>query len=121
ADEVREGALLAGELLRVLERALQDEPRHRVDVDGGYLTAQTHGFKRNRAAAGKWIENTRCPTAIGFADLLAEVLDVRLVLSFAAPVKDPADGLLDDLLFTLGAGPLLLFDLLDDLAADALA
>ena len=36
-------------------------------------------------------------------------------------MKDPADRLLDDLFLALGARPLLLLDLLDDFAADALA
>ena len=46
-------ARLSREFLGVFERALQDEPRHGVDVHGGDLAAEAHGFERDSAAAGK--------------------------------------------------------------------
>src|SRR5439155_21446442 len=77
--------------------------------------------KRDGAAARKRVEHARRAPAECLPDLLAEILHVRLVLRLAAPMKNPANRLLDDFFFALCARPLLLLDLLDDFSADALA
>src|SRR5690606_35232209 len=107
--EVRQRAGLAGELLRVFQRALQDEPGDRIDVDRRHLAAETHGLQRDRAAARERIEHLRRPPAIGLADFLSEPVEIGTVLP--APMQDSALGLaLADL--DRPSADLLLLDLL---------
>ena len=120
-DELRQRASLPGQLLRVLQRALENEPGDRVDVHRRGLTPQPHRLQRNRPAAGERVEHPRRTTAVSLLYLLPEPLERLGVLRFPAPVKDAALGLFLDPLDRLAAGHLLLLDLPDDLAADLLA
>ena len=107
---------LSRQFLGVFERALQDEPRHRVDVHGGDLAAEAHGFKRDGAAAGERVQHLGRASAVGFADLVAEPLERIAVLS--PPVEDAALGYLFRLLND-SAVQALAFRLLDDGASHA--
>ena len=94
---------LSRQFLGVFERALEDEPRHGVDVHGGDLAAEAHGFKRNSAAAGKRVQHLgRAPT-VGFANLVAEPLERVAILP--APMKDAALGYLFGLLYDPAVQP----------------
>jgi hypothetical protein len=112
---------LPGELLRVFQRAFEDEPGDRVDVDGGGLTSQPHRLQRNGAAAREGVEHSGRPAAVGFLDLIAEPLERLGVFRFATPMQDAPFGLLFLAFDDLSAGHLLAFDALDHLAADFLA
>src|SRR5581483_3868231 len=90
--EIGQRALLAGELLRIFERALEDEPGDRVDVDRGDFASQAHRFERDRAAAGERVEHARGASAVGFADFVAE--ELKIGAGFASPMENAADGLL---------------------------
>ena len=116
-DEIRQRASLSGELLRIFERALEDEPGDRVDIDRRDFASKAHRFERDRAAAGERIEHARDASAVGFADFVAEKLQVGV--GFASPMEDAADGLLA-LDFDALAGDVFLFDFRDDAPADAL-
>jgi hypothetical protein len=89
--EVRQLPRLAGELLRVLQGALEDEPGHRVDIDRRHIAAQAHRFQGDRAATGERVQHLGGTAAIGLADLLPEPVQIRSRL--APPVQDPAFGL----------------------------
>ena len=45
--ELGQQSRLSCQLLGVFQRALQDEPRHRVDIHGGDLAAEAHSFQRD--------------------------------------------------------------------------
>ena len=120
-DELGEGPLLPGQLLRVFERAFQDEPGNRVDVDGRGLAAQPHGLQRDGPTARERIEHLGRTAAISLTDFIAKPLKVFDILRLALPVQDAALGLLLDPLDRLPIGHLFLLDLLHDLAADLLA
>ena len=66
-DELGQRAGLPGELLRVLQRAFEDEPGDGVDVHGRGLAAQPHGLQRDRAAAGERVEHLGRPAAVSLA------------------------------------------------------
>ena len=59
-DEVRKRPFLNGKLLRVIKRAFQNEPGHRVDVRGSNIASKTHGFKWDGTAPCKRIEDFGC-------------------------------------------------------------
>ena len=114
----REGgqrAGLPGELLRVFERAFEDEPGDRVDVDRRRLAAEPHRLQRDRTPAGERVEHPRRPPAIGLADLLPEPVEIGTAL--APPMQDAAARLALALLDRL-AVDLLFFDYLHDLAGE---
>ncbi|MGO9799929.1 MAG: hypothetical protein ACLPQ0_10750 [Candidatus Binatus sp.] len=114
--EIRERALLPRKLLRIFQRALEKEPRDRVDVDCGDFASEPHRFERNSAAASEGIEHARGAPAVGFANLVAEILEVGV--GFASPMQDAADGLLA-LDVNRFARNLFLLDLGNDSPADA--
>ena len=86
--ELRQRARLSRQFLGVFERAFEDEPGYRVDVHGGDLAAEAHGFQRDGSAAGEGVEYLGGASAVGFADLVPEPLERLAVLS--APVEDAA-------------------------------
>ena len=90
--EIGQRAFLTGELLRIFEGALEDEPGDRVDIDRGYFASKAHRFERDRAAAGEWIEHARGAAPVRLADFLTDGLKVRTRL--ASPMENAADGLL---------------------------
>src|SRR5690606_10969144 len=87
--------------------ALEDEPGHRVDVDGGYLTAQPHRLQRNGPATSKRVQHPRRAAAVGLADFLPEPLHVRA--RFPTPAPHTAFGLPGFDLLDPTIGHLLLF------------
>ena len=104
--EPRQRPRLAGQLLRVFEGALEDEPGHRVDVHGRHLAAEAHRFERNRAAAREGVQHLGRPAAVCLADLVAKPFEVRPFLP--PPVQDAALGLLLDPLDHAAVHPLAL-------------
>ena len=104
--ELRQRLSPSGESLRIFKRALEDEPRHRIDVDRGHVAPQTHPFEGNRASASERIQHSRCPPAEGLANLLPKPLQILVALP--APVKDPARSLLLHLLHHATIHPLAL-------------
>src|SRR5208337_2997906 len=113
--ELWHGSHLAGELLGVFQGAFEDEPGDRVDVNGGRLASQAHGFQRDRPATRERVEHTRSPPTVSLLDLLAEPVHVGAVL--VPPVQDtPLRLFLDNL--DRFAADLLLLDLVDDLPAN---
>ena len=82
--------------LRIFKGALEDEPRHRIDVHGGHLAAQTNRFKGNGAAPGERVQHPGRPSAVGLANLRSKPLQISSVLT--APMENPARRLLLDLL-----------------------
>src|SRR5205807_9851727 len=104
---------LSGELLRVFQRAFEDEPGDRVDVDRRCLTAEPHRLQGDRAATGKRVEHLRRAPAISLADFLAEPIEVGA--AFAPPMQDAAAGFAFALLDNLPVD-LLPLDRLDHLA-----
>src|SRR5438132_11698936 len=74
--EIRQRTLLPGELLRIFERAFQDEPGDGVDVDCSDFTSEAHRFERDRAAAGERIEHARRASSISLADFIAKELQI---------------------------------------------
>ena len=115
--ECWQGSLLTSELLRVLERALQDEPRDRVDVDGSHFASQAHRFKWNSTASRERVENPRGTAVVGPTYLFAEEINASFVFRFAPPVQDSSDCLLDNL-FLSTARALFLLQHLHDMATD---
>ena len=115
--ELGQRAGLAGELLGVFEGTLEDEPRHRVDVHGGHVAAQAHGFERNGAAARKRVQHLGRTPSVGFADFFAEPLEIGVILT--TPMEDAADRFLLHLL-NRAAVDALAFDLFDHTAGHAL-
>jgi len=77
---------LTSEALRILERAFKNEPGDGIYVHRRRFAAQTHSLKRNGAAAGKWIKNSRRSTSICLANLIAKPLNVRTRL--ITPAQD---------------------------------
>ena len=90
--EPRQRPGLTGELLRVFEGALEDEPGHRVDVHGHHLAPETHRFQGNGTAAGEGVQHLGCLPTVRLADLGAKPLQVRAALP--PPVEDAAVRLL---------------------------
>ena len=101
--ELRQRLSPSGESLRIFKRALEDEPRHRIDVDRGHVAPQTHPFEGNRASASERIQHSRCPPAEGLANLVPKPLQILVALP--APVKDPARSLLLHLLLQPAVHP----------------
>ncbi len=91
--ERRQRPRLSGQQPRVVQRAAQDEPRHRVQVRRGHLAAEAHRLQRDGPAAGERVEHPRRPPAEGVPDLAPERLDGGGVV-LAPPVQDPAARLL---------------------------
>jgi len=120
-DEGGQRPLLTGELLGVLQGALEDEPCHRVDVRGGYLTPQAHGLQGDRTAAGKGVEDPGRPATVRLADLLPEPFQCFGVLRLPLPVEDAAFGLLLHPLHDPAARHALTLDLFHHPAADLFA
>ena len=94
--ERRQRRGLSGEQPRIVQRAAQDEPRHRVEVCRHRLAAEPHRLQRNRSAPRERIQHPRRPPAERRADLGAEPRDLldALRLALAPPVQDPAPRLL---------------------------
>src|SRR5207302_7624397 len=84
--------LLTGELLRIFERALQNEPGDGIDVDRSDFTSEAHRFEWDRAAAGERIEHARRASSISLADFIAE--ELKIGARFASPMQDSAYRLL---------------------------
>ena len=53
---------LPGQQARIMKRAAQDEPRHRVDVRRHRLAPEPHGFQWNRPAPRERVEHPRRPS-----------------------------------------------------------
>src|SRR5687767_14139875 len=87
---------LSAQLLRVFQRALEDEPGDRIDVNRRDLAAQAHGFQRVRSTARKGIEYARGTAAVSLADLLAEPFERLRILGLALAMQDAALGFLFD-------------------------
>jgi len=115
--KVGQRSLLPGELLRIFERAFEDEPGDGIDIDRGDVATQTHRFERDRAPAGERIEHSRGAATIGLANFVPEELQVGTRL--APPMENAADGLLA-LDFDRLALDLLFFDLGNDAPTDTL-
>ena len=112
-----QGTSLSSEPLWVFKGALEDEPGDGVDVHGGHLAAQSHGFEGDGAAAREGVQHLGGASAVGLANLVAEPLEVWAVL--APPVEDAALG---NLLHLLNGAPVepLALDLLDDAPGHAI-
>ena len=87
---------LSGKLLRVVQRALEDEPSDRVDIHRRRLAAEPHRLEWDRAAAGERIQHFGRAAAIRLANFPPEPVEIGVVL--APPMQDAADGLLLHLL-----------------------
>src|SRR5262245_42901490 len=66
-NEIWQRPFLAGKLLRIFQRAFQNEPRHRIQIGGRHFATEPHRFEWDCSAAGKWVEHFRRTTAVGFA------------------------------------------------------
>ena len=71
---------------RVVQRAAQYEPGHRVEVGGRDLATEPHRLQRNRPAARKRIEHPRRTPPERLPDLVPQLLKLRVALT--APVQD---------------------------------
>ena len=88
--ETRQRPRLPCEPLRVLQRAPEKEPRHRVDVRRLDLAPEPHRLQRYRPAPGERIQHARRPPPEGPANVGPKLLDPLFL--FASPVQDPAHG-----------------------------
>src|SRR6516162_2026447 len=79
--EIGQRSGLASELLRVFERAFQNEPGDRIDVDRRHLAAEAHRLQRDCAAAGERVEHLWRATVIGFTDLAPEPVEIGPALT----------------------------------------
>ena len=86
--ELRQRPGLANELPGVVERALQDEPRDRIDVDRRDLAAEPHRLQRDCAPARERIHHPRGAATKGVPNPRAEPVEILSVLPL--PVQDPA-------------------------------
>ena len=106
--------MLPREALRILKRALENEPSDRIDIDGSDLAPEPHGLQRNRAPASKWISTRGRPAAVRLTNLLPKPIQVRA--RFPPPVQYAANSFGNHLLVDLAARQVLLLHDLDDLA-----
>ena len=95
--------LLAGKSLRVFERTLENEPRHRIDIDRRHLTAQPHRFQRYRTPSRERIQHPWGPSPVSPANLLPEPLQILVVLP--PPMKNTARRLLLHILHQAAVHP----------------
>ena len=93
-DELRQGMFFPRHPLRVIERALEHEPRNRIYIAGDGFAAQPHGLEGDCSAAGKRVKNTGGSPAICLSYFIPEPLESLFVLFLPAPVEDAAFGLL---------------------------
>jgi hypothetical protein len=73
----RHWSSLPCKLSRVLKRAFQDEPRDRIEINGGDIATKPHGFKGDSTAACERIENFGWMTTVRITDFLAEPIEIR--------------------------------------------
>ena len=70
-----------------VERALQNEPGDRIDVDGRDLAAERHRLQRDRAATCERIEHPRRAATVDVANPRAKPVEILSVLPL--PVQNP--------------------------------
>ena len=94
--ELRQRPCLPCELVRIVQRATQNEPSHRIEIGSGCLAPEPHRLQRNRPAACERIQYARCPSFERLPDFLAKVSEFRraIFLALAAPVQNSAASLL---------------------------
>ena len=90
--EHRQRPGLPAQQLRIVERAAEDEPRHRIDVRRHRLAPEPHRFQRDRPAPRERVQHPWRPPPERLPDLRPEPRKLPAVL--ASPMEDSAPGLL---------------------------
>src|SRR5579871_822624 len=104
------------QLLGVFERALEDEPSHRIDVHRCDFAAEPHRFEWNGAAARERIQDFRRTPAVSLTNFISEPIDIGAGL--ATPPQNPAASFALAI-FDRPASELLLLNFFDDLSGHA--